>query len=226
MCFLSSEPPKEVKAKGTQGDVNNKLLGLQSAPNEFKVGLAGACCAEPLCCLGAFFACPTGIPACCARKMVLDTYMNGTEDYVCCQNYMAKACCCCGVPTDSCKGNVVAMCCEGFCCPAFSVSIARLHVMEMKQIRPDPCDWRIIQCSNCLQLLACICKIAACFIKELEYAACIVDIIADVVTCSVTGCMVAQIQAETKEDAKAKAEGKPVAVAGAAQPQVEAMIRQ
>jgi hypothetical protein len=138
---------------------------------------------------------------------------------------MGRACCCCGVPKDSCKGNAVALCCEGCCCPAFSTSIARLHLMEMKQIHPDPCDWRIIQCSNCLQLLACICQIAACFVKELEYAACIIDIVADLVTCSVTGCMLAQIQHEAKDDAKAKAEGKPIVIANAAQPQVEAMVR-
>ena len=33
--------------------------------------------------------------------------------------------------------------------------------MDLKNIRPDPCDYQLIQFSNCLQCLSCICSIAA-----------------------------------------------------------------
>ena len=47
-----------------------------------------------------------------------------------------------------------ALVAQGCCCPVFSISIARLHLMDSKRIRPDPWDYQIIAFSNCLQVCA------------------------------------------------------------------------
>ena len=36
---------------------------------------------------------------------------------------------------------------------------------KQKQVQPDPCDWQIIACSNCLQCIACILDIIAVFVS-------------------------------------------------------------
>jgi len=104
---------------------------------------------------------------------------------------------------------------EGCCFPMISLSIARIHLMDSKQIRPDPCDWQLIELANCLQLISCILDIAAALanIEALSQAAFIVDIIADLFMMSVAGCMGAQVYHETKADMKHKTEGIPVVVA-------------
>lgn len=70
-------------------------------------------------------------------------------------------------------------------------------VMERYNLSSDPCDYMLIQISNCLQCLACICNILAVvgipFAKE---SACLVNIIADIVYGVVTGCMTAQVMFE------------------------------
>ena len=71
-----------------------------------------------------------------ARKAVLEKYANGIEDFVCCQGYAGK--CCCIEPGTYCKGSAAGLCCEGCCCPMISLSIARVHLMDMKQVCPDP----------------------------------------------------------------------------------------
>ena len=66
------------------------------------------------------------------------------------------------------------------------------------QLRPDPCDYQLIHCSNALQCLSCIVSIVAIFVEELEEIAQIIDLIADLFTCSVAGCMGAQVHHEIK----------------------------
>jgi len=173
------------------------LLDMQDRPNEFKIDLKNACCKDPLtCCVtGLFSFC--GCPACYFRKAVLEHGGNGVDDYVCCQGYVPKLCCI-DFP-NTCKGSAVGLCCEGCCCPIFSLSIARIHLMDMKDIHPDPTDYQIIQFSNFCQLLSCICNILAIFMPELEDLANLIDCIADTITASVAGCMGAQIAAELKE---------------------------
>jgi hypothetical protein len=104
---------------------------------------------------------------------------------------------------------------EGCCCPVFSLSMARIHLMDKKQIRPDPMDYQIIGCSNCLQLISCVLDIVAMFVEQARDLAHIVDCIADLFTLSVAGCMGAQISHEIKKDADgvvyAVAEGIPIA---------------
>ena len=102
--------------------------------------------------------------------------------------------------TNKCRGNQFALCLEGACCPVFSLSIARIHMMDKKQIRPDKCDYQIIACSNLLQLISCVLDIVAAFVEQLREAALIVDCIADCFTLSVAGCMGAQIKHELSKD--------------------------
>merc|ERR1712167_108007 len=108
-----------------------------------------------------------------------EKYGRGVEDFRCMQGYLPGCC----------------------CFPILSISIARLHLMDSKRIRPDPWDYQIIAFSNCLQLASCILDIIAIFVEEAHEAANIVDLIADLVTLSVAGCMGAQINHEIKTDA-------------------------
>ena len=176
-CFFPSTPPAQAKSKGPKGVQQGILLTYQDAPHQFAAGLKDVACLEPGCCIASACCAPCGITACYSRKSVLEKYHNGMDDFVCCQNYIPK--CCCIEPASMCRGSPVGLCLEGFCCPMFSLSIARMHLMDSKQIRPDPCDWQIIQCSNCLQLLSCIIDIAAAFAPELRDLALIIDLIAD-----------------------------------------------
>ena len=70
--------------------------------------------------------------------------------------------------------------------------------MDSRSIRPDPCDNRIIRCQNCLQLLSCVCDIAACLSdnQDLHEAARCLHTIADCAYYTVLGCMVAQVALE------------------------------
>lgn len=196
-CCFSDRPPAEVKARGATGARYNALLDKQDNPNDFAVGLKDACCKDPCCCVFSMGGMCLGMTACYFRKSVLEKFGRGIEDYVCLQGYVPKVCC---IPVgDMCQGNGLALCCEGCCCPSLSLSIARMHMMDAKQIRPDPMDWQIIAFSNCLQLLSCICDILACFCEDLEDLAEIIDCVADAVACSVSGCMGAQINYELKK---------------------------
>lgn len=88
----------------------------------------------------------------------------------------------------------LCLCLEAHCCNFAAVSASRMLVMERYNLSSDPCDHVLIQVSNCLQCLACICNILAVigipFAKE---SACLVNIIADIVYGLVSGCMTAQV---------------------------------
>jgi len=201
-CCFSDKPPSEVKTKGPKGEQQQLLLDKQGYPNVFALGLKDAPAAEPLCCLGSCCAAPCGLTACWARKAVLEKYDGGMDKYTCCQGYIGKVCCCDMRETLKCfDGSPAGLCLEGYCCPVFSLSIARIHMMDVKRLQPDPCDWQIIACSNMLQLISCICNILAICISELREAAAIIDCIADLFTLTVAGCMGAQIKHEIDKDA-------------------------
>lgn len=40
--------------------------------------------------------------------------------------------------------------------------------MERYDLSSDPCDYRLIRISNCLQIMACICNLLAIFISDLR----------------------------------------------------------
>mmetsp|Transcript_11407 Transcript_11407/g.23200 ORF Transcript_11407/g.23200 Transcript_11407/m.23200 type:complete len:223 (+) Transcript_11407:49-717(+) len=200
MCFFCPDtPPEKATRKGPGGDAQKAMLDKQNNPHVFAIGLAQAPCKEPLCCCASSLGTPCGITACWARKAVLEKYANGMDDYVCCQGYVGK--CCCIEPATTCKGSPAGLCLEGCCCPMVSLSIARLHLMDAKQVRPDPCDYKIICCSNTLQLISCVLDIIAIFVEQARDLAELIGCLADLFTCSVGGCMGAQVHHEIKLDA-------------------------
>ena len=169
MCFFCPDtPPDKVQALGkgglgTRGQANEHMLGHANDPHQFAIGMKHVCQAEPGCCILSGIGAPCGFTACWARKAVLEKYAGGVENYTCLQNYIPK--CCCITTANQCKGSMLGLILEGCCCPMFSLSIARIHLMDMKQVQPDPCDWQIIACSNCLQCIACILDIIAVFVS-------------------------------------------------------------
>jgi len=206
MCFFCPDtPPDKVQALGkgglgTRGQANEHMLGHANDPHQFAIGMKHVCQAEPGCCILSGIGAPCGFTACWARKAVLEKYeQNGLDDFVCFQRYIPK--CCCIDFTNQCPGGTCGLILEGCCCPIFSLSIARIHMMDRKNLRPDPCDYQLIHCSNALQCLSCIVSIVAIFVEELEEIAQIIDLIADLFTCSVAGCMGAQVHHEIKNDA-------------------------
>ena len=199
MCFFlccSSDPPPKSTAKGMYGNVGNAFIGKQTYPNAFALGLKDAPCVEPKCCILGTLGAPCGFTACWARKAVLEKYGGGVQDFICLQGY-APGCCC--IQPNSCfPGSPVGLYLEGCCCPMISLSIARIHLMDAKRLHPDPMDYQIIACSNVLQVVSCLFSVVAALSgkRQLEDAAAIVDLVADLFTMSVAGCMAAQVSHE------------------------------
>jgi hypothetical protein len=192
MCFLfPDQPPTSVKANGARGQQQQAMLDKQNNPYGFALGLKDAPCKEPVCCCISTLGAPCGLTACWARKAVLEKYGAGVDEYVCCQGYVGKTCC--FEPATYCQGSMLGLVLEGCCCPMFSLSIARIHLMDKKQVRPDPCDWQIIQCSNVLQLISCVLDMVAMVFEPARNLAELVGIIVDIFTMSVGGCMGAQV---------------------------------
>ena len=73
--------------------------------------------------------------------------------------------------------------------------------MDMKRLHPDPGDYQIIQFSNCMQMVACICHVLAYVDNNFRELAMIVDCIANIVERCVSGCMSAQLSLEYNDDA-------------------------
>jgi hypothetical protein len=73
-----------------------------------------------------------------------------------------------------------------------------MYMMDTRDILPDPCDNRLIRFNNCIQLLACICEIAAAFDKNLKDFVMILDLVADCTFCTMAACMHAQTDLELK----------------------------
>jgi hypothetical protein len=132
--FFFSPEPIEDDPRGTRS-------------NRFQISLMeGLYTYQPYCC-GTYF-CP-----CCSayytRYRVLEGDMN---KYICCQGYLSCGVCFqpgkCG--ERSCPEFCLAL--ESFCCLGPSMSSSRMYVMDMYDLRPDPCDNRLIRFSNCRKL--------------------------------------------------------------------------
>ena len=68
-----------------------------------------------------------------------------------------------------------------------------MMVMDQYEIRPDPCDNRIIRLTNCLMLMSCVCDLLSICIKELRHAAHIIHSVSNCVAYSTMGCMASQV---------------------------------
>mmetsp|Transcript_13516 Transcript_13516/g.36104 ORF Transcript_13516/g.36104 Transcript_13516/m.36104 type:complete len:212 (-) Transcript_13516:288-923(-) len=197
VCFLCfpAVPPEAANAKGATGARHAAMLEKQRYPNQFAVSMLDAPGRKPLQFCGTCIFALCGCPACYYRQKVLESDGgNGIDDFVCFQGYIPP---CCGCdPTTMCPGSQAGLILEGCCCPVMSLSIARMHVMDKKMLQPDPVDYQLIAFSNCMQLLSCVCDILSIFFEDFRECAEIIDCVADLITCSVAGCMGAQIECE------------------------------
>ena len=167
-------------------------------------GMMGAPCANPLCFLGSLF-CPQ-CSACLVRRQSLEEDMSR---YSCCQGYYDCMCFKAGSLGESICPDVYNLL-ESWLCFSCSISATRMLVMDTRDIRPDPCDARLINFSNCLQMLSCICYILSIVMEELEELALLIDFAADIFFALISSCMLAQVNLELKSQPRPANWGKQV----------------
>ena len=191
------------------------VIGMANNPQTWQVRMADTPCEETGCWL-AGFCCPH-LAAYHMRQKFLGERFK--EDYSCCQmesiGYKGGCSSCCAC-FKSCPevGNFLESC----LCPNLSLSFTRIHAMQQWQIRPDPLDYKCIQCVNCMIMLQCICDIAEIFNPAFKEAAQCIDVMTDCAWHAILGCMTAQINAEisyrtTAQDSVAHATPIPGAAA-------------
>ncbi len=142
---------------------------------------------------GQFFPATCGITQFCLRRKALDYDLS---KYRCFQGQFT-ACCC--IQAGSCGEESCPCCClclEAHLCNSYAISATRMMVLDQYDLTTDPCDNRLIRFNNCLQLLRCICDTVAIFVEDVRALANIIDIIADLVYHTVSGCMTAQVATE------------------------------
>jgi len=207
-CF-SDKPLREDEKLGRQGST---LGRFSNNSNKYDLKLCQVPCSSALpCCLGSMLClCPVQI---WMRHRALNHVNPGSgwRHYTCCQGYFGG--CCCIQPgqmgEDSCPTG--CMCLEAFCCPGMAVSATSMVIRETYNLGLDEDDVRLIRCSNCLQIFACVCNIIACLTdcEEVDTFAQILDCVADVIFCSVAGCTTAQAYHEIKKREANEWSGKP-----------------
>ncbi|CAM9379305.1 unnamed protein product, partial [Hapterophycus canaliculatus] len=137
---------------------------------------------------------------CCAQFIVRKRALDGNlENYECCQGYFPSKTTLCCIKAGDCGEKscpCFCLCMESFCCNSCAVSASRMFLMDKFQVLPDPWDNRIIRFNNFLQMLSCICNMAAFCMAELRELARIIDFIADVVYMTTVGCMTGQMMYE------------------------------
>jgi len=196
ICF-DDKPPDRSKPPKNRREAN--YFKFYDYGNTFSMTMCDAVTqGQPCCILGT-------IPCCvpCVqfkmREKALTQVGNGMSDYICGQGYLPA--CCCWRPGKMGEQSCPEVClfCEGCCCPGLAVSATRMLTMDAYQIQPDPCDNKIIQFNNCMQILSCFCHILAILEPSCRECADIVDCIADAVFFSTVGCMTAQTYYELEK---------------------------
>jgi hypothetical protein len=131
-------------------------------------------------------------PPCSAaylRYVALDRDMSR---YSCCQGYMDNPCFRSGKCGEkSCPE--FCLCMEVFCCLGPSVSSTRMMVMDQYEIRPDPCDNRLIRFTNCLLVMSCVCDLLSICYREIRHLAHLLHTISNCVAYTTIGCMASQV---------------------------------
>jgi len=226
-CFSGDDPDDEEckeyndASNGSEAD-QARIMARRNKPYAFQTNMAKAFCAEPLCCVGTCITCTYGTSWCLRREVLqnhskfMDNLPSDTarygrvphkdfwRHYMCCQGFspclqeQLNGC------TGTCDPNAKAClaCCECCCCAGCSIGGSRAHVMKEYGFKADKTDNQLIRFNNCMQALACICTIMACFCKGLKDCARCVRIIADIVFCCIAGCMAAQVHHEIKYQEK------------------------
>ncbi len=154
-------------------------------------------CAEcPYSCfwfMGQFLPATCGITQFCLRRKALE---NDLSKYRCFQGQFIVCCC---IKADACCEEscpCLCLCIEAHLCNAMAISATRMFVMEKYDLQTDPCDNRLIRFNNCVQYIRCIVDIIAIFYDDARALAQIIDLIADFIYHSVSGCMTAQVAHE------------------------------
>lgn len=196
-CFSGEPLGEDEYGKGRRGDSYKKYANnretFQISMGDAPLKHCGWCCIGGLPCT---FLCATHH----MRYKVLNHVSPGSgwDNYVCCQGYVPA--CCCFSPGSCCESDLprTCMCVEAFCCAGLAISSTRFVMMDQYHLAADECDNRLIRFNNCIQILSCVCHVAAIFNNNLRSLAQIIDLIADIVFFSTAGCMTAQVDYELK----------------------------
>lgn len=130
---------------------------------------------------------------CANYQLRMKVLENDITKYKCCQGYFATPCCNAAEMGEGSQGHMLVEMC---CCTSCALSATRLYLQDGRNIVSDPCDNRIIRFNNCLQCFSCVLNVVAIFIEELRDAADCIDVLASMVYCATSGCMVAQMDYE------------------------------
>lgn len=175
MCFDDSPIPDDPKA---------------FRPNTFQISMMEACYKNQPVCLVAYLC-----PPCCAYSTRMNVLDKDISRYTCCQGYLNNRCFTAGqCGEQNCPKFCLAV--ESCCCLGPSMSSSRMFMMDQYDLRPDPCDNRIVRFTNCLMLLSCVCDILAIFIREIRHLAHIIHMVANCVFYTTIGCMASQVHNE------------------------------
>ncbi|GAX84725.1 hypothetical protein CEUSTIGMA_g12147.t1 [Chlamydomonas eustigma] len=179
------------------GEKNPKIMAMNARgdPNLYvrywKVPLCKTCAEDcPFCCYAI-------LCHCCAsytlRKQALHDDMSR---YVCCNG----GCPCSGHMGEE-KCPSFCLCLEAFCCFAQSVASTRFMIQDELRIQTSACDNCIIGTMIVLEYIACVCHIIACITgnRDIQSLAQLIQLIADLVWCSVCACMQTQHRIEMDE---------------------------
>ena len=194
ICFgntLNNSEVKDNRSKILEPYINNE--------DRFNVSMIGTLYSWDLgCCF--ISSIPLFYP--CTQTYIRYTVLNQVyptsnwNNYICCQGYFPK--CLCFYPGNCGEKQcpMTCMVCESILCPGFAISASRALIMDNYNIRPDPCDNRLIRLNNFIQLLNCICNLFANFNKNFKKGAIILNLISECFFISTVGCMTAQVYNE------------------------------
>merc|ERR1711966_137278 len=202
-CFSDKPLTKEECHDNRMKDDGAGHPYCRTEGRSFQTSMCKAPCEEPCCCCLTFITLTYGTSWCARRKVISDWNHEGTEvvadwnKYSCCQGF-APCCqeCCDGLVCCEGDGRCICACCECCCCPGLAISGTRLHLMVEFDLIPDPGDLQIIRFSNCMQCLACLCRVLAHFVEACRTVSQIIDCIAHIVFLCTASCMVGQIWLE------------------------------
>lgn len=179
ICFLMC-PEADASKDKRAGRTNMFATSMSNAPcANFPIFCASYCCYP------------------CLNFKLRQDAIEDMNNYICCQGYANFMCFKAGSVGD--QGSSLCLCIESCCCAGLASSSTRQFVMDKYDLASDPCDRKIIMCSNVLQMLACVCHVLAMFAPEFRDLASCVDCIADTVFLTVMGCMNAQVDLELKQ---------------------------
>lgn len=147
---------------------------------------------QPVCCLSYM------LPCCCAYKLRKDILDGDMTRYTCCQGYLDCMCFRAGECGEK-QCPDLCLCFEAFLCVGPSVSASRLYVSDIYDLRPDPCDNRIVRFTNCMLMLSCVCDILSIFNRDLRHLTHVLHSFVNMVYYCTIGCMTSQTHYEMSQ---------------------------